>query len=122
MAIQTIEQQRAKFVLDEWKIGTKDQMTISKELKSAAESFPSLILMNGLGQAAAFYKEKQIGEHKVLYQLLSKWLCHAGCPYAGKEDLMTAITQSDQRVYRAAQSEALAFLIWVKKFAKAYIK
>jgi CRISPR-associated protein Cmr5 len=119
---QTIEQQRAAFALA-WATGNEQGQCggrVTKELKSAAESFPSLILMSGLGQAAAFYKSKGNGsEHRQLYTLLSDWLRRPNQPYAGQE-LLVGITGGDQRTYRAAQAEALAFLLWVKKFAKAY--
>jgi CRISPR-associated protein Cmr5 len=112
---QTIEQQWAAFALA-WATGNR----VTKELKSAAESFPSLILMSGLGQAAAFYKSKRnSSEHRQLYTLLSDWLRRPNQPYAGQE-LLVGITGGDQGTYRAAQAEALAFLLWVKKFAKAY--
>jgi len=115
MAIQTVEQQRAKKAL-EWVQGRK----IDKDLKPAAESFAPLILMSGLGQAAAFYKSKE-GNHRQLYDLLSEWLCGLGRPFAsGEGDLLEHLVAADQRAYRAAQAEALAFLQWLKKFAKAY--
>jgi len=121
MARQTIEQRRAKAALD-WASNGVD-----KDTKSAAESFAPLILMSGLGQAAAFYKSKGKDKegkdtpHKKLFELLSRWLCAPGQPFAtGQGDLLERLVIADQRVYRAAQVEALAFLQWVKKFAKAY--
>lgn len=123
MALQSIEQQRARRALEDVrKIYTQNESgnDISKEkLKAAAESFGPLILMSGLGQAAAFYKNKGI-HHRPLYDLLSAWLCSPGRPFAGGTDLLERLVAEDQRAYRAAQAEALAFLQWVKKFAKAY--
>ena len=116
MARQTIEQRRAQRAL-EW---AERPSTDNEKRKSAAESFAPLILMSGLGQAAAFYKSK--GEHHVdLYELLSDWLRETGQPLSqGSGDLLHRLVTADQGVYRAAQAEALAFLQWVKKFAKAY--
>jgi CRISPR-associated protein Cmr5 len=74
-----------------------------------------------LGQTAAFYKSKS-GAQEDLYQLISDWLIQTGKPYAGKENLLKGIIQGDAKTYRAAQVEALAYLQWVKKFAKAYAK
>jgi CRISPR-associated protein Cmr5 len=114
MSRQTIEQLRAKRAL-EWA-----QPRVDKETKSAAESFAPLILMSGLGQAAAFYKSKG-GHHQRLYDLLSGWLCAPRQPFGdGNGDLLRRLVAADQSTYRAAQAEALAFLQWVKKFAKAY--
>lgn len=114
MAIQSIEQERAKAALTWAEKGVDDKAL------SAAVAMPAMILMNGLGQTAAFYKSKG-GAQEALYQLLSGWLKQTGKPYAGK-DLLTGITQGDAQSYRAAQIEALAYLQWVKKFAKAYAK
>ena len=116
MERQTIEQQRALKAL-KW---VENNEPVGKELKSAAESFAPLILMSGLGQAAAFYKSKS-DHHTNLYELLSTWLCGKGQPLAdGDGDLLHRLVAADQGIYRAAQAEALAFLQWVKKFAKAY--
>jgi CRISPR-associated protein Cmr5 len=35
---------------------------------------------------------------------------------------MQAITEEDQRHYIRAQTEALAYLVWLKKFANAYLE
>lgn len=115
MSIQTIEQERAKAAL-KWA-----EQGVDKETLSAATGLPAMILMNGLGQAAAFYKSKG-GAQAGLYQLLSEWLRGSGKPYAGKNDLLKGITEGDLKAYRSAQAEALAYLQWVKKFAKAYAK
>lgn len=114
MAMQSIEQERAKSALA-WA-----EKGVDSETLSAVTGLPATILMNGLGQTAAFYKSKG-GKHEALYELLSGWLKKTGKPYAGK-DLLNGITQSDAKTYRAAQAEALAYLQWVKKFAKAYSK
>jgi len=114
MAMQSIEQERAKAALQWAEQGVDDDSL------SAATGMPAMILMNGLGQTAAFYKSKG-GRHEKLYKLMSDWLKQPGKPYAGK-DLLSGITSGDAKEYRAAQAEALAYLQWVKKFAKAYSK
>lgn len=114
MAMQLTEQERAKAAL-QWAEKGVDSDTLSY-----ANGLPAMILMNGLGQTAAFYKSKG-GKHDALYTLLSNWLKQPGKPYAGK-DLLDGITGGDAVSYRAAQAEALAYLQWVKKFAKAYHK
>jgi len=116
MAMQSIEQQRAKAALA-WAENGVD----ADEL-SAANGMPAMILMSGLGQTAAFYKSKDKAHYTNLYNELSKWLIRPDKPYAGKENMLKGITQCDAKTYRAAQVEALAYLQWVKKFAKAYAK
>lgn len=123
--MQTLQQQRARYALDrvnsaltEAKADPKRAGFSEKEFKSQAESFPAMIRMNGLGQAAAFYLSKG-GAHGKLYTLLSDWLKEPGQPYAD-QDLLTGITENDLHAYRLAQAEALLLLDWVKKFGKAF--
>lgn len=119
---QTIQQERARFALTQITASAEHlQGNDRKEFLSHAASFPSMIQMNGLGQAAAFYLSKG-GQHKVLYDMLSTWLTQDKKPYAEKTNLIAGITQSDMHTYRLAQAEALSLLDWVKKFAKAYLK
>lgn len=116
---QTIQQQRAKYALERVQEAAKTS-SLHKEYKSYASSLPAMIHMNGLGQAAAFFKSKR-GTHEMLYILLSKWLCQEGQPYAGCDDLLEGITTKDMHSYRLAQAEAQALMDWVKKFAKAFM-
>lgn len=117
--MQTMQQQRAKYALEKIQNATK-----SSEFLSYASAMPAMILMNGLGQTAAFYRSKSSKSpaHEQLYNLLSEWLSRPEQPYAGQEDLLSGITSCDMQRYLLAQAEALALLDWVKKFAKAYMK
>jgi len=82
-----------------------------------------MIHTNGLGQAIAFCKGKSDDQYREIVAMLSDWLCSEGRPFAGTspDDILTTITQSDMRTYMLAQAEAMAYLLWVKKFAKALI-
>jgi len=119
MQQQTIQQQRAKYALEKVQEAAK-QSSLHKEYKSYASTLPAMIHMNGLGQAAAFFCSKT-KTHKMLYQLLSDWLCEEGQPYAGCDNLLDGITTQDMHTYRLAQAEAQALMDWVKKFAKAFM-
>lgn len=121
-----IEQQRARFALDrvaEWKKGNQ----LGDKLEAAANSLPALILMNGLGQAAAYCKSQKEEHWHLLYQALSDWLCGLGdhavrnrAPvYSSQDDLLAALTQGSMADYRVAQAEALAFLQWLKNAVRA---
>ena len=83
-----------------------------------------MIHMNGLGQAMAFYnsKKQSIAAYGHVYKVLSDWLCDERKLFGDKTDLLDGITQNDMGVYRMAQSEAQAFLVWLKNFANAYLK
>ena len=118
--MQTIQQQRAKFALTEVQKAAFNTRIDNKEYKSYASSLPTMIHINGLGQATAFFKSKG-GTHKALYKLLSDWLTQENQPYKNHTDLMDGIVNNDMHHYRLAQAEAQALMDWVKKFAKAYM-
>ncbi|MBL4661957.1 MAG: type III-B CRISPR module-associated protein Cmr5 [Alcanivoracaceae bacterium] len=121
MAIQTIEQQRAKKALEDiQKVTDLKDEKIKKEFLSYANEFPAMIHMNGLGQAVAFYRSKD-DTHQKLYKVLSDWLCGDDKIYASG-DLLKNITDGDMSAYRMAQTEAQAYLVWLKSFARAYLK
>ena len=84
--------------------------------------------MNGLGQAAATLlgqaKGKESDPHRLLYNHLSQWLCRDApdAPYKSEPQLIDAIVSKHEDTYLVAQAEALAWLVWLKKFSKAYLK
>lgn len=125
--MQTAQQRRAKWALEKVEAARNNGVS-RKEYKSYASAFPAMIQMNGLGQAAAFYRCKGAekgakGEaYLSLYNLLSGWLTLPDQPYKDFDDLLKGITEEDMRAYLQAQAEALALLDWVKKFAKAYME
>ncbi len=119
---QTVQQQRARFSL----VGVEsDRIHLNAkqrgEYKAYASELPAMIHMNGLGQAAAFYRSKA-GTRLYLYKLMNAWLTSEGQPYYGHDDLLAGITQDNQHTYRLAQAEAVALMDWVKKFAKAFME
>lgn len=93
-----------------------------------AEALPAAILMNGLGQAAATLLSKATNAHRLLYDDLQDWLCggDAAAPYRGaateRDRLMQSIIRGSERDYLCAQTEALAYLVWLKKFANAHLE
>ena len=123
---QTIQQQRAAHALKAVE-AAKASLGNSSEYKSYASNFPAMIQMNGLGQAAAFFRSKGSGTdskahaYQALYNTLSEWLSKPNQPYQ-ERDLLDGITKSNMQTYMLAQAEALALLDWVKKFAKAYME
>lgn len=117
---QTIQQQRARYAMQA--IGQAKEAKVNQgEFKSYASALPAMIHMNGLGQAAAFFRMKG-GTHEKLYSILSDWLCADGRVYGKDKDLLEAIVNSDMHAYRLAQAEAQALMDWVKKFAKAFMQ
>lgn len=117
---QTLQQQRAAHALD--KVQALVALKDGDKLKARASELPFMIHTNGLGQAAAFFKSKKDKDgYDHLYRILSSWLTSEGRPFAGHQDLMQAITSADMHLYRVAQAEAMHYMDWVKKFAKAYL-
>ncbi len=132
--MQTIQQQRAKHALNKVKSAADNPQIDNEKFKSYASNLPAMIHMNGLGQAAAFFKSKgnSSPEHAELYNILSNWLCRHDNdpqiqqdmpiqPYNGCANLLIGITTQDMHQYRLAQAEAQALMDWVKKFAKAFM-
>ncbi|MBU0655543.1 MAG: type III-B CRISPR module-associated protein Cmr5 [Gammaproteobacteria bacterium] len=117
--MQTMQQKRAKYALDQVNAAITNGVN-QKEYRAHASNLPAMIHMNGLGQAAAFFKSKG-GTHGELYNLLSGWLCQQDQPYAGCANLLAGITSEDMHKYRLAQAEAQMLMDWVKKFAKAFM-
>ena len=135
MATQTLQQLRAKHALQKVKdleaevtrLVHAKQKSAQDKLKARASELPFMIHTNGLGPALAFFKSK-IGKddsdrYGQLFDVLQSWLTEnkPGRPFAGKADLMQAITETDFNRYRLAQAEAIQYMDWVKKFASAYL-
>ena len=122
------EQRRARHAL-EGVLSIKQETNIErkKSYRGYAESLGAAIVMNGLGQAlaaeraAARDKPTKPGEvaHMRLFENVSKWL--AETVYEGKTDILNAIVEGEQDAYLQAQAEALAWLVWHKKFCQAYL-
>ena len=97
------------------------------------KALPANIILSGLGQALAMEKEGSrkgapsvSAGHKLLYCHLDDWLRRgwSSGPYYGldREDILEAIVKGSEDDYIRAQSEAMAYLDWLKKFAGALLK
>jgi len=94
--------------------------------KSYVKALPANILMSGLGQAVATVRARDRKGYPQLYEHLATWLCgdDPDVPYRNhpKADLLGAIVEHDQDHYIHAQSEAMAYLEWLRKFADAFLE
>lgn len=132
---KTIQQQRADFALTHIQSWSKTPET---DLLTCIRGLPAMIQTNGLGQAMAFYYAKK-KTHRKVYKLVADWLMEEGKPYAkaavqhsahytsqnrgeANDQLLVCIVKSDQRTYQLAQLETQAFLVWVVRFAQAFIE
>jgi len=123
MSLKTIEQERAKFAYDrvkEVKTGNKES-----DYLSLVRGFASMILLNGLGQALAFLIAKgknKPNEYTSLYNHIQSWLKNKFSPDVDKFDILQEIREKDSYHYRLYTKEALAFMVWMKKFSEAELK
>jgi len=128
---QTTEQKRAKSAWD--RIEDVANKSYKKEYGSQARGLPAMIQTNGLGQTLAFLKAKssknEDNAYKALYGHLSYWgfgrltgdntdktPSHSSCPTS---DLLEWLINSDSATYRRATTEALAYALWLRRFAEA---
>lgn len=121
---QSLDQRRAEHALKCIKEREKDAK--QSDYLSYVKALPATILQNGLGQAMATLlaaaKGKENDSHYRLYKDVQSWLCGSGEDAIFPEgDLLEAITSNDQQHYLKAQAEAQAYLVWLKKFAAAFL-
>lgn len=128
-ARQTTEQERAQSA---WaNVENIAGKSYNKVYGSQARGLPAMIQTNGLGQTLAFLKAKGKNEdnaYKALYSHLSQWTFArltggaADQPLSGGRttgDLLEYLIHRDSAVYRRATSEALAYALWLRRFAEA---
>lgn len=121
--IQSKDQKRAKHALNAIE-NLKDKMEHSK-VKSAVSGLPAMIHMNGLGHAFAFFLSdvKNFPEREKIVEIVFDWLKDDGEVLKNYANIsaLNAITQVDMTTYQIAQQEAQAYLLWLKKFARALL-
>ena len=121
----TLEQQRAAHALKN--VRELEAAPFAKEYRSYVEGLPATIVMNGLGQACAtlLAAANGNGDRERAYQLLHRhiegWLCRTDGGVYRTAPLIDAIVKHGQAEYVHAQAEALAYLVWLKKFAQAFL-
>ena len=115
----TKEQQRAAFALK--KITSACGEKVSGGTVSFIQGAPSQILQNGLGQAMAFWAAKKDGDKELVFGAVAGWLVEAKIASTTQpKDFLTALNSWEIAKYLKAQKEALAFLQWLKRYAKAF--
>lgn len=124
----TLEQQRAANALEQIRALQGRGSAVEGKFRSYVKGLPAEILTEGLGQALATHLAAAGGAngpdaHGALYRAVSDWLCRndAYAPYPGQTNVIEGITQHDAVTYRQAQMEAMSYLVWLKKFAVAFL-
>jgi CRISPR-associated protein Cmr5 len=122
---QRLEELRKKLSKLESKKGGREWQ---ESFASHVKKLPMLVLANGLGATLAFLKAKgkndPSAEEEVLYRQISQWVTGQIWGGTGDANLLTRLiaSSSDSNVYRRATTEALAFAVWLKRFAEAELE
>jgi len=112
---QTLQQRRAAAA---WADVQRIEKTPSKdEYLSLVRGAPAMIQKDGLGHTLAFLKAKKGGHHLDLNGHLSKWVMTEF--KTGQSDLLEWLLKASSADYRRATTEAMAYLMWLKRFAEA---
>ena len=117
-----LEQKRAKYALDKVLKEKKDK----EKYGTFIRRLPPMILTNGLGQALAFLLADAEGKEEKpswrIYSQMQQWLIIEQKIYAKPDSgLIETIVRGSRSDYMHAQQEALSLLVWMKKFADAYL-
>lgn len=111
---QTLEQQRAAHAWKKVQAVSQRQ----KEFRSLAMSLPADIQANGLGQTLAFLAAKKEEEHKQALAAITEWVKHR-LNITESDFIQWLMTEATSEEYRRATAEAIAYAIWLKRFAEA---
>ena len=117
---KTTEQFRAAAAWEQvYEIEDNDRV---KEFSTATDGAASLIQKVGFGQAVAFWLAKG-GKNEYLVKCLAEWLLknsnsNTRDKTQSGNDLMQDLFNKSSTEYRASTNEALAYLDWLKRFAK----
>ncbi len=126
---QALDQQRAAHALKMIQSLANDPNGDDGMYVSYVSALPATIVMNGIGQALATELAKDKGKrtsHRKLFDHLADWLTQPGRPLAGTANanepmsIFDALCES-QQTYIDAQVEAMAYIHWLKQFARAFL-
>jgi len=128
MLIQSRDQKRAAHAIKNIESVQENTKLKSSAIKSAVSGLPAMIHMNGLGHAFAFFltDPKSFPERKFIVDIVFDWLKNNSQVYDGLSEhsnltALKAVTLSDLKTHQIAQQEAQAYLLWLKKFARALL-
>lgn len=120
---RTLEQERGKHA---WEMLEQVRSQgFRTEYRSLVRKLPSYIMLTGLGQTLAFLQAKGGGgnnEHQALDSHLSQWVLKQ-LGVTSTTSLLAWILADNRTAddYRRATNETLAYLVWLKRFAEAFI-
>ncbi len=113
---ENLANNRARFAFDMVKKVSEISGDALQKYRSLARSFPAMILSNGYGLAIAYLYSKS--GNQTLYQHIETWLQQQNMLPNKEKGLMDNLAHADQSTYRLLESETLALLEWLKRFAE----
>ncbi len=114
---RTLEQDRAKTAWDA--ISAVKGQSHEAKYSTLARKGATNVQSNGLGQTLAFWYAKKEREHEDIMKHVSDWVM-GQLELTHQQGLLGWVTQvAKTDDYRRATSEAISFLIWLKRFAEA---
>jgi CRISPR type III-B/RAMP module-associated protein Cmr5 len=115
---QSFEQERAKKA---WELVGQLRNDQREDYANRAQAIGPDILTNGLLQTLAVYKSGTKEEPR-LVDHLQAWMHSTECSFPwgnlNQQQLIERLCRCDSATYRAAEVEALAFIVWLKRFSK----
>lgn len=133
MPMRTNDQKRAAFALRF--IQCNRNKEDASRLSTLVMKTPLQVLQHGLGQSLAFLiadngpvTGSDMKPSGRFYKELETWLCGEKEPDKpcriyrdGESDLIKQLMEGNRSQYMQAQREAIALLVWMKKFAEAWL-
>ncbi|OCS91028.1 type III-B CRISPR module-associated protein Cmr5 [Caryophanon latum] len=118
-----IENGRAAFAFRVVETAVNDKNVTSSEYRSYVKKLPTLIQVNGLGQALAFCYQKG-KTYRVIYDQLHEWLKQSKPQYFKNDgkSFIEVVINLDSQSYREVTVEVMAFLNWMRKFVEGMVK
>ena len=119
---RSLEMQRAEYawhVINDIDKDKQIEEEAKEDIYQLAKGAPADIQVNGLGQIMAFWRSKGKLQHKKLDEHLSGWLRQQIGLTQNTDVLNWIIEDAGTDDYRRATAEAIAMLIWEKRFAEA---
>lgn len=98
-----------------------------EKYRSYVKKLPSMIQVNGLGQALAFCFSKG-DQYRDLYRTIADWIREKQPELIGRYDpdgrqeFIAIIVQMPSSEYRLVSSETLALLDWMRRFADGLLR
>lgn len=123
-----IENGRAAFAFEKVARFVKHNREKSKEYKAYVKRLPSIIQVNGLGQALAFYYSKD-STHRQIYQDIAEWIEEDMSTLLQKfkkdnetDEFIEVLVKMSSAEYRFVTMEVLALLNWMRRFVDGMVK